>query len=521
MIGRLADKVIAAISPESGLRRTQARIRFEALNRQYDGAKTDSLNSNWRPTNRSADLELLGDADKIRARARDLVRNNAYAKGMVRARARNVVGCGIYPQSRATGKAFVKAAELEFERWQKQADITGRLSFYEIQWLAMEEVDEAGECIVHFVRSSDRSRRLPFALELIEADRICGESVYARGINPANGNEVRRGVEVDKTGRPVAYHVYERNPADLNSYSTTVRRLPAEECVHLFRQERIGQTRGVSIFAPVLIWLHHLRNYMDSEQKTKAISSKFGVLIKSLGGPADAGLLGASGDSTTDTNGNTFDHLEDSFVARLFPGEDVSVVDPGRSEAGAEIWITLMLRSLAVGSGLSYERLTRDYSKTNYSSNRASDLEDRREFRPLQEMLIRQLCEPVWRKFLAAAVEAGLKGFPTPNRFIAQYESYTDHVWQAPGWEWVDPVKEAAGDVLAIEKGLMTYADALGRRGKDWRETFDQRKVEQDYADEIGLSISAENVIPLATAVVEAEEKAAQKEQANEASAVA
>jgi lambda family phage portal protein len=510
MIGRALDSVIGVFSPERAVKRTVARAM---LQRAYDGAKGDRLSADWKPSNRAADLELLSDADTIRARARDLVRNNAYAKGIINARRRNIIGCGIYPQSRTTNERFNAAAESLFDRWQKQCDVTGRLSFYELQGLCQTEMDEAGECLVHFVKLNDPSRVLPLALELIEADRLISDSIYARKAAQP-GNEIRRGVEIDRYGRPVAYHIWERNPNDLNSFRQVARRIPAEECVHLFRQERIDQTRGISLFAPVVLWLHHLKNYMEAEQISKRVASCFGVAIETMAGPADGGIFPAAGEDSADTNGNSFDHLEAGIVARLFPGEKASVINPGRSEAGAQTWITLMLRSMAVGTQLSYERLTRDYSQTNYSSNRAADLEDRRDFRPLQEAMIRQLCEPVWRKFLASAVEADkFTSFPDVFTFVANYDRYAEHVWQAPGWEWVDPVKEVTADILAVEKGFDTLADSLGRRGKDWRDVLRQRKVEQDFADKLELRVSQENVIPLATAVVEAEEAAVQNKQ--------
>ena len=46
----------------------------------------------WRPPLRSADAEILRDASKVRARARDLYRNHPYAKQAVRMAAIAIVG---------------------------------------------------------------------------------------------------------------------------------------------------------------------------------------------------------------------------------------------------------------------------------------------------------------------------------------------------------------------------------------------------------------------------------------------
>lgn len=525
MIARALDSLISLVSPKAAVQRAAARKVLSQIERMgYDGAKRDRTNDDWRASNRSADLELLSDADFIRARARDLVRNNAYARGVISAIRRNVIGCGIYPESRSPNEKYNDAVEQEWERWQCHADVTGRLAFYEIEGLCVAEFIEAGECLVHAVRVADPSRPLQFALELIEADRLAGDSVFARGINPDNGNEVRRGVEVDRFGVPVAYHVYERNPNDLNASRLNIRRLDAQDCCHIYRCERIGQTRGISAFAPVVMWLRNIRAYMDAELQSQRVASCFSVFIKTIDGGAAGGLLPTpDGDNdTTDANGNSFEHIEAGLVARGLPGEEVQVINPQRGQSQAQTYVNLILRSIAVGTGISYERLTRDYSQTNYSSNRASDLEDRREFRPLQDMIIRQVCEFVWHKFLAALIdredEKAQQGLPRMphippvERFVANYDDFTAHVWQAPGWEWVDPLKEASASVLGIEKGLSTYEAECAKRGLYWKDVFRQRKREQDFATQIGLSLSTENVIPIAEAAVAADQ---QQQQAN------
>lgn len=497
MIAEMIDSVVGLFSPTKAAERQ--------VKRRYDAARKDRTTSNWRPSNRSADLEMLADADTIRARARDLVRNNAYAKGIIRAKVRNVVGCGIRPQATVTqrnGKPkerFNVAAEQLFDRWQRKCDITGRLSFYEMQRLIAAEVTEAGECLVNFVRSNDRSRPIPLALELIEADRLASDEFLAGYANPNNGNEVRRGVEIDRnTGEPVAYWIYQDHPNDVITRSFRPVRYSAGTVLHLFKQERIGQTRGVSDFAPVIRWLKDLHYYVENELISSAIASCFSVAVKSVGGGADGGLLDTIDDDNTDADANQFEYLQPGQVARLFPDEDISVINPSRQNASANEWINLMLRSMGVGVGLSYERLVRDYSQTNYSSNRASDLEDRREFRIEQDWLINHLCWPVWVRFMASAVDSGAAGFPTPAQFVANYDEWMSVKWQPPGWEWVDPVKEQKASADGINNNLTTLADELGKRGRDWREVLAQRAAEEEYKRQLGLGDAEVAEVPSA-----------------------
>lgn len=492
------DRVIGYFSPSAALNRMQDRRAYDfakdkegEINRAYEAARTSRLNQSWRAYNRSADLELQDDADTIRARARDLVRNNAYARGIIRAKVRNVVGAGIKPQARVKStdgeenEDFNELVEKLWDRFQRQVDVTGRQTFYEMQQTIVSEVAEAGEVLVKFVRSSDPTRVVPFALELIDIDRLSDDQLQ---INQQNGNEIRRGVEIEATGKTVAYWLYPYHPNDLNTLHVIAERQPAEDFIHLFRPNRVGQTRGVSDFAPIVQWLRNLDKYMDNEMVSSAVASCFSVVIKSIGAGSDGGLLGDSSDDGQDQNGNPFEYLEPAIVSRLFPGEDIETIDPSRGHTEAISWITLMLRSMGVGTGLSYERLTRDYSQTNYSSNRASDLEDRREFRMEQQWLIDHFCVPVWERFLSLAVAIELPDMPTPFEFIADFQRWTEHEWQPPGWEWVDPLKEVTATIMAVENNLTTLAkEGLKRDGSDWRGTIKQRGKEKELIADSGL----------------------------------
>ena len=94
---------------------------------------------------------------------------------------------------------------------------------------------------------------------------------------------------------------------------------------------------------------------------------------------------------------------------RLRPNESIEAANPGRPNSASEPWISLMLRGIAVGTGLSYEIVARDYSKTSYSSSRTSQLEDRRRFRRWQHYLLNHFCQPIWDAFCDAAAISGME----------------------------------------------------------------------------------------------------------------
>lgn len=176
------------------------------------------------------------------------------------------------------------------------------------------------------------------------------------------------------------------------------------------------------------------------------------------------------------------------MVVHLQPGESVESINPGRPNSAAEPWINLILRGIAVGTGLSYETVSRDYSKTNYSSSRTSQLEDRRRFRIWQRYLVNHLCQPVWDRFCESAALHGRKDFPTMAELLEDRRRFATVEWQTPEWEWVDPQNEQQASQNSIDALQSTYQAELGNRGRSWRQVFYQRAKEEQLKRELGLT---------------------------------
>jgi len=329
------------------------------------------------------------------------------------------------------------------------------------------------------------NRPIPLAIELIEADRLATEKDTYK-IHSKDGNKIVRGVELDDLGKPLAYWIYPEHPN--GPYATRVlpERIPAKDILHLYRMDRIGQTRGVSWFAPVMSWLRDLGVYVDNEIQASAVASCFGVAITTTG-RAGSGLMPSTDSESTDINGNQFEYLEPAMVVRLQPGESVESINPGRPNSASEPWINLMLRGISVGTGLSYEVVSRNYSGTSYSSSRTSMLEDRRRFRRWQRYDVQHMCQPIWDRFCDQAATAGVDGFPSMSEILADRRAATAVEWQTPAWEWVDPQSEQSASDAALTSFQSTYQDELGQRGKNWRNVFYQRAKEEKLKRQLGL----------------------------------
>ncbi len=450
--------------------------------RLYEGAKISRLTSDWVTSSTSADAEISGSMIRLRNRARQLVRDSDYARQAVRAVRNNVVGTGIRMQAqvkmRRGGKPDQRINDMiegAWKRWcrAKTCDTAGRLDFHEIERLAVGAMAESGEVFIRLVRQPFGGSSIPLALEVIEADLLDEtKDGYLR-----QGEEWRLGVRVDEWKRPLAYAFLTRHPGD-NRPAPIGREhviVPAEDVIHLMVMERPQQTRGVTWFASAIKRLHHLAGYEEAEVvRARASSSLMGFVTSPEGE-----LLG---DDVYD--GDRVSQFEPGVFKYLAPGEAVTVPQLDAPDGQFEPFVRAMLRAMAAGLGVSYETISRDFSQSNYSSSRLSLLEDRENWKALQQYLISNLHTPVFEAWLDAAVAVGALPLPA---YQQERERYQDINWVPRGWEWVDPEKEGKAYRDAVRNGFMTQAEVVMTRGGDFQELIAARASEIEQTNELGL----------------------------------
>jgi lambda family phage portal protein len=458
--------------------------------RMYQGAQFSRLTADWVTSNTSADSEVYGSAQKLRDRARQLCRDNDYARQALRAIEGNVIGQGIPFQSQVRMQrggrldtGINDAIELAWREWSqaRYCHTGGKLSFADIERLAIRACAESGEVFVRMVRQSFGGGAIPLALEVLEAD-LLDDGLNGRS---QQGNEIRMGVEVDGWGRPIAYHFLAYHPGDYqfsNQQISTQRhkRIPAEEIIHLYRAERPGQTRGVTWFASAIQRLHHLAGYEQAEVVRARASSALMGFITSPEGE----LIG---DDVMD--GERVSNFEPGVFKYLNPGESVTVPSLDSPDGQFEPFLRAMLRAMAAGIGCSYETISRDFSQTNYSSSRLSLLEDRDHWRILQSWMIENFHRRIFSEWLDLAVLSNALSLPgyelAPERFKAAR-------WMPRGWAWVDPAKEVQAYKEAVRCGFKTLGEVVAEQGGDLDELLLARQAELAMLDQMGIVVDSD-----------------------------
>lgn len=454
--------------------------------RAFAGARMNRTVADWVAQGTSADSEIKGSLRGLRNRARQLERDNDFVRQYLRAVQNNVIGQGIPFQAQVRmqrgnklNDAMNDQIEKAWYQWTKKdsCHTAGRLSFCDLERLLVRSVARDGEIFVRLVNQKFGSSKVPLALEVLEADLLDDDK---SGQAP-NGNEIRMGVEFDKWGRPTAYYFHERHPGDYQFANHQVtatrghRRIPAEDIIPLFLQERPHQTRGFSWLASAMTRLHQLQGYEEATViKARISASLMGFITSPEGELKGDDVEGV--DRVTDMSPGLFSYLA--------PGENVTVPDMGEPPTQYDAFVTATLRAVASGAGVSYETLSRDYSRSNYSSSRLALLDDRDHWRVLQKWMIENFHRVVFERWLDMAQLSGAVSLPG---YEADPERYRNVKWMPRGWSWVDPQKEVDAYKAAVRAGFMTVGDVVSQAGGDLEELMVNREREVQLAKDKGL----------------------------------
>nr|WP_316642875.1 phage portal protein [uncultured Roseateles sp.] len=459
--------------------------------RAYAGASMNRLNSDWTAYNTSADSELLTGGRVLRARSRELVRDNEYALHCVRLLQNNVIGNGIGLQAQvktAGGKLLTKindSIEQAYADWsvKDSCHVAGLLGWAEIERVCVAELVTSGEVIVRLIRQPfGRSNEIPLAIELIEADRLLDNWQTARA---PNGNAIRMGVEIDQWHRPVAYWFSPQHPGDYQFKTfepSRFMRVPAEDIIHLYIINRWPQTRGEPWFHATLRTMNDTGGFEEAE------------IVKARASANVVGFISSPEPLTPDAvvGGRQLIDTEPGTWQRLLPGESVAGFNATSPNPAVEGFLRHMVRKMGVGVGLSYEAISRDLTSASYSSGRMGMLDDRDLYRVLQGFVIRNLRVRVHTEFMDAATlvakaKTGADYYSNPGKYrVARFKPR--------GWSWIDPGKEVNAFKAAVRAGFMTAGDVIAQSndGQDVEDVWKTRAEEIELAAELGLVLDTD-----------------------------
>lgn len=452
------------------------------------------LHEDWKPWTYSPNFEIGWVARFMRARARDLRRDNPYAAGFIRSLSDNVVGFeGRKLRAKikiADGKTLATKTNKEIERgwsdWSlpENCSADGKDSYADIQRLHIETMAMDGEVIVRRLKGFDNE--YGYALQFIDADLL--DETYNLPALP-NGNEIRQGVEIDVYNRPQAYHIWSRYPTEQLGQPYVRQRIPASEIIHNFVRYRVNQVRGVTWFAPILTKLYHLDGYEFAELiRARSAASNMGFIKNTQQGAAQEfdplGSIDGKKRQLEDME------MEAGIYRELWPGQEVQFPDPHAPNTSIDLFESTILRSVARGMNVSHFTVTGDTRQANYSSMRVSLQPERDYWRTLQRFDAVHFDRIVYADWIGMSLLSG--AVKVDSRLAADY---TDVIFEGRGWKWVDPAADMALAEKEIRFGINSRQRLAAEQGRDFEEIVEELGHENDVAKEQDVDISGVDVI--------------------------
>jgi lambda family phage portal protein len=460
----------------------------------------------WIPPLYSADGELLQDLEILQARTQDLIRNHGLMSGGVQIHLDNIIGSGLRLAAKPDWRALNQDAEwaeewartTESKFWAYANDIDcnidasqrlqlpGLLAQGYRSYLTSFEICATVEWLPKRL-----GRQYHTAIQMIDPARL--SNPQGRG----DENRLRRGVELGPMGEPVAYWISSALPTDPfpDAGMMTWKRVPRWtswgrlQFLHIYDAERPGQSRGKHGIVSILAKSKMLEKFEQVTLQAAIQNAMYAAVIESsLDWTSVGNAIGASAKSdpvNQYVSQKAMFHKEGNIryngikIPHLYPGEQLKFTTPQHPTAAFNSFEEAVLRHLAGGLNLSYEQLSRDYSKSNYSSARAAMLEAWRFFMGRRHFIGARFATLIYALWLEEAMDSG--EIETPQGAPSFWEAktaWTRCSWIGPGQGHIDPEKESNSTTVELQNWTTTLEEECAARGRDWEEVMEQRARE-------------------------------------------
>jgi len=461
-------------------------ITFGALSKEfkrayYEGAKSTRLNRDFNVTNNHFETLAGPDRNMLKARARWLSENNPICKSIDKSIVKNVVGIGIKLQSRVRKEDYAKADELnrniemlwnEFSK-KENFDVTSRIGLHKFQKLTQKTKMVDGEILINKIWTNDL--KFPLKFQLVENDQ------FDMSMMKYKKNDVFSGVEVDKIGKPVAYHL----KTSINAFDS--KRFDISQILHYYNIERATQYRGITDYAQTINNLKDFQAFNDNVIVKNRIQSSFGMIIKT--NDSSRSLFLDKKEAQKQGSSDPIRQITAGMIKYLRPNEEMQTLQSTQQGSDYPNFVETTVRLIAAGRDISYELAFRDYSKVNFASSRAGLIQDNKRFDDEQTSMVSDVLNPMFESFLDSQVL--IKQITVPSDYWTNKEKYIKPVWIMPRREWVDPFKDVRTVEKEVQMGINCKTDAAAARGGNYedilRKKLEEERLEKQLRKEMNL----------------------------------
>ena len=457
----MVDRLKSLFSP------ARARTVIRTVKARFDAAQTTADNArHWSAADAlSADADASPEVRRIlRTRSRYEVANNSYARGLVLMLANDTVGTGPRLQMLGEDEGLNDKIEAAFARWSEAVRLPQKL-----RTMRMARCQD-GETFAVMLYNPRLKGRVKLDIAVVEADRVRGESLLADREDECDG------IRYDAWGNPVSYRILRRHPGDPSAVSINEEAVavPAEHVIHVFRQDRPEQRRGVPELAAALDLFAQLRRYNKAVLSAAEAAADFAAVLYT--------------DSPPDGEADSLDpmdtiQLERNMMLTMPAGWKLGQLDPKQPSSTHAEAVKCYLTEIARCVCSTYGCVSGDYSGYNYASGR------------LDNQIYRKGISVDRSKWEAEALNAlfreWLREYSLLNPELdLDPDEDGAHLWFWDGFGHADPVKEATAQQMRLANNTTTLAAECAQDGRDYLAVLRQRAKE--------LRLMREMEIPLA-----------------------
>lgn len=469
----LLERAIAAVAPGWGAARAEARLRAtrawraEDAVRSYDASSFSRRTQNWNPTSGSGAAAMGSGFERLRARARDLARNNEWMAKGLGVIEDDVVGSGFMVKFEHPDAGRAKEAAAIWKEWadSTQIDAAGLQDVSGLLGLAVRTMAESGEFLLRRRwRTPEDGLAVPLQIQLLEGDHL---DHLKEGLGQ-DGSRTVQGVEHDPLGRRRAYWMFREHPGDPLATVRESIAVPASELQHVFREDRRGAVRGIPWGAPCLLRLRDIAQWEDAKLHRVMLANMFVCTIEMPEVITDFAPMGPDGKVKA-----PIESWKPGQVQYTRPGEKMNWSTPPEPGNDHETYLHVGLLAVAAGLQIPYEALTGDLRKTSFSSGRLGWLQWQRRIEAYRwRIVVPRACQPIGRWFLEALA------IRDPKMLEVRMS------WNPPHREMIDPTAEVASFEKSIRAGLTSRQDVVRSLGRDpaevLREIAEDNKAQKD-----------------------------------------
>jgi lambda family phage portal protein len=508
-------------------------VKESAVGGALEGAeRTNRETFTWNPPVISPDQMINPVKEMADARTRDSAVNDGYITGARGTFRDSIVGAqyrlNAKPDWRVLGvsqewaEEFAEIVEARFsviaESENCYLDAAGRNTFTGIIRLGVVTEFMTGEIIETAEWIKDPLRPISTAVQMVSSDRLSNPN----GV--LDEKFLRRGVALNRYGAPVGYWFRESHPSEsyIDGSQWSWKFIPAQkpwgrkQVFHSFEQMMPAQSRGIADMVAALKETRMAKRFRDVTLQQAVIAASYAAAIESeLPGDVVFQQLGGGA-----ANGKPFDTMAEYLTTWmtalqsymdsskniaidqvrmpvLFPGTKLnikSLSDP--AGVGTEFEQSLH-RHTAACLGLSYEEFTADWTRTNYSSARASGAKTQAHMMGKKKVGADRLANFIYSLYLEEDIAAGNIPLPPGKQRSWFYEPLVKDAlcrakWIGSGRGQIDELKETQSALLRIKSGLSTREIECSRLGSDFRDILDQLEREEAIIKKKGLTLSLE-----------------------------